>query len=221
MPATGAAARPPLLVDEESVFDWMQVHVRELLIALLLVVLAVGGVILYRNASATQAAQAENALVGPEQSIQAGNLPLAQSDLRRVMTRYANTAAAAQAAMLLADTYYQQQKYAEGVAALQQASTSGAAKPFAAGIERLIAEGYVSQGKPKEAATHFVAAAGKTPYPTEQARLRASAARAYAAAGDTAGAVGIWRSLLDQSKNGEAAEAQLMLGELTVKAAKP
>jgi predicted negative regulator of RcsB-dependent stress response len=221
MPATGAAARPPLLVDEESMFDWMQVHVRELLIGLAVVILAVGGVFLYRSASATQAAQAEQALVGPEQSLQAGNLPLAQSDLRRVMTRYANTAAAAQAAMLLADSYYQEQKYAVGVAALQHVSTSGAAKPFASAIERLMAEGYVQQGKPKEAAAHFLAAAGKTPYPTEQARLRADAARNYAAGGDTAAAVGIWRQLLDQTKTGEAAEAQLMLGELTVKAAKP
>ncbi len=221
MPATGAAARPPLLVDEESLFDWMQLHIKELLIALLIVIIAAGGVFLYRSASATQAAQAEQALVGPEQSLQAGNLPLAQSDLRRVMTRYANTPAAAQAAMLLADTYYRQGKYVEGVAALQQASTSGAAKPFGASIERLMADGYIQQGKPKEAAAHLVAAASRTPYPTEQARLRASAARAYASAGDTAAAVSIWRSLLDQSKNGEASEAQLMLGELTVKAAKP
>ena len=221
MPATGAAARPPLIVDEESFFDWMQLHVRELLIALAVVVIGAGGVYLYRSASATQAAQAEQALIGPEQSLQAGNIPLAQSDLRRVMTRYTNTAAAAQAAMLLADTYYRQQKYAEGVAALQQVSTSSAAKPFSALIERLIADGYVQQGKPKDAAAHSVAAAGKTPYPTEQARLRASAARAYASAGDTAAAVAIRRSLLDQSKNGEASEAQLMLGELTVKAAKP
>ena len=221
MPATGAAARPPLLVDQESVFDWMQVHVREVLIAVAVIVLAVGGVILYRSASATQAAQAEQALTGPEQALQAGNLPLAQSDLKKVITRYANTAAAAQAAMLLADSYYQQQKYAEGVAALQQASTNGAARSFAPAIERLIAEGYVQQGKPKDAAAHFVAAAAKSPYPTEQARLRADAARAYASAGDTASAVATWRQLLDQTKTGEAAEAQLMLGELTVKAAKP
>jgi hypothetical protein len=51
--------------------------------------------------------------------------------------------------------------------------------------------------------------------------LRADAARSYASAGDTAAAVAIWRQLLDQTKTGEAAEAQLMLGELTVKAAKP
>src|SRR5215469_15330033 len=55
MPATGAAARPPLLVDEESIFDWMQLHYRELLIALLIIIIAGGGVFLYRSASATQA----------------------------------------------------------------------------------------------------------------------------------------------------------------------
>lgn len=221
MPATGAAARPPLLVDEDSLFDWMQLHSRELAIGVLVVAAAVGGLILYRSASATQAAQAEQALVAPEQSIQAGNIPLAQSDLRRVMTRYAGTAAAAQAAMLLAETYYTQQKYPDGVTVLQGVQTSGAAKPFASAVERLIADGYVQEGKPKDAAAHFVAAAGKTEYPTEQARLRASAARAYAAAGDTAAAVAIWRQLADQPKSGEVPEAQLLIGELTAKRVKP
>ncbi len=180
MPATGAAARPPLLVDEDSFFDWMQLHIRELLIALLVVIIAAGGVFLYRSASATQAAQAEQALVGPEQSLQAGNVPLAQSDLRRVMTRYANTQAAAQAAMLLADTYYRQGKYAEGVAALQQASTSGAAKPFGASIERLIADGYIQQGKAKEAAAHSRCCCRQDPVPdgaSAAARKRRSSVR--------------------------------------------
>ena len=114
MPATGAAARAPLLVDDDSVFEWMQLHVREITIAVLVVVIVVGGVFLYRSAAATQAAQAEQALVGPEESLEAGNVPLARSDLRTVMKRYANTAAAAQAAILLADSYYTQHKFAEG-----------------------------------------------------------------------------------------------------------
>ena len=136
------------------------------------------------------------------------------------MKRYANTAAAAQAAILLADSYYTQHKFAEGVAALQGASTKGAAKPFASAIERLVGGGYIQEGKPKDAAAHFSAAATLTPYPTEQARIRASAARAYAAAGDTAAAVAIWKQLVDQPKTGEAPEAQLLLGELTIKPVK-
>jgi predicted negative regulator of RcsB-dependent stress response len=199
----------------------MQLHVRELAIGALIVAAAVGAFLLYRSASATQATQAEEALVQPEQTIQAGNLPLAQSDLKRVIARYSGTAAATQAAMMLAETYYTQQKYVDGVQTLEKASTSGAAKPFAASVERLIGDGYLQQGKAKEAASHFAAAADKSPYPTEQARLRASAARADAAAGDTAAALTIWRQLADQPKTGEAPEAQLLIGELTAKRAKP
>ena len=221
MPATGAAARPPVLVDEDSWFEWVQVHTRELLIAAMVLVVAAAVVILYRSASATQAAQAEQALVGPEQAIQAGNIPLAQSDLRKLITRYSGTAAAAEAGMMLAATYYQQQKYADGVASLEHVVTTGAAEPFASAIERLRADGYVQQGKYREAATHFVAAAGKTRYPTEQARLRAAAARAYAAAGDTMAALAIWRQLATDTKSGEASEAQLLIGELTARPVKP
>ncbi len=221
MPATGAAARPPALLDEDTFFEWMQLHVRELLIALAVVAVLVGGVLFYRSAAATQAAQAEQALLGPEQEIAAGNLPLAQADLRRVLARFGGTAAAAQASMLLAQTYYDQQKYADGLSVLEKASASGAAKPFAPAIETLIADGYLQQGKPHDAAVHFAAAAARTPYPTERARLRASAARAYAAGGDTAAAVAIWRQLVADPKSGEVPEAQLQLGELTARAAKP
>jgi predicted negative regulator of RcsB-dependent stress response len=221
MPATGAAARPPIAVDRDTFFEWVQLHVRELTIAAAVVAVAVGGMVLYRSASATQAAQAEQALVEPQQSIAAGNLPLAQSDLRRVIVRYGGTAAAAQAAILLAETLYSQQKYADGLAALGSAPVTGSAKPFASAVERLIADGYVQQGKSKTAAMHFAAAADKSAYPTERARLRASAAQAYAAAGDTATAISIWRQLAADPKSGEVPEAQLRLGELTAKRATP
>jgi predicted negative regulator of RcsB-dependent stress response len=221
MPATGAAARPPIAVDEDSFFEWIQLHARELTVAAVVVLAAIGGAMLYRSASATQAAQAEQALVGPEQSITAGNLPLAQADLKRVIARYGGTAAAAQAAMLLAETYYTQQKFSDGLAALAGAPTTGAAKPFASAVEQLIGVGYLQQGKARTAALHFTAAADKTVYPIERARLRANAAQAYAASGDTVTAIGIWQQLAGDPKSGEVPEAQLRLGELTARRAKP
>jgi hypothetical protein len=122
--------------------------------------------------------------------------------------------------MLLAETYYDQQKYDSGLVALKQVATTGAAAPFASAVERLTADGYIQKGNAREAAAHFTAAADHTPYPTEKARLNASAARAYAAAGDTAHAVAIWTALANDPKSGEVPEAQLMLGELTAKPAK-
>lgn len=220
MPATGAAARPAPAPIDESFSDWIQTHYRELLIAVAVVILVGGGGLLYRSALATQAGQAETALAGPEQSLATGNLPLAQADLKKVISRYSGTAAAAQAGLLLASTYYNEKRYAEGLAVLNQTKTSGAAKPFAAAVEAMAADGYALQGKYAQAAAHYLAAAADSPYPTEEAGYRASAARADAKAGDTAAAVAIWTALAVDPKNGQAQEAQLRLGELTAKPAK-
>jgi predicted negative regulator of RcsB-dependent stress response len=219
MPATGAAARPAAEPIDETFFEWIGDHGRELLIALVVVIAAGAGAMLYRTALATQAGQAETALSGPEQALVAGNIPLAQADLKKVITRYAGTAAAAQAALLLTQTYYDEKRYPEGMAVLSQTKTSGAAKPFASSVESLVSDGYTLQGKYADAATHFVAAADKSPYPVEQARLRANAARAYAQAGNAPAAIAIWTALLADPKSGQAQEAQLRLGELTAKPA--
>jgi tetratricopeptide (TPR) repeat protein len=221
MPATGAAARPPVLVDEESFYEWIDMHRREVLIAVTLVVAIIGGGLLYRSAIATQAAQAEQALVAPQQALAAGNLPLAQSDLRRAITRYSGTAAAVQASMMLAQSYYVQGKYVDGLAALQNVGTSGAARPFVSDVQALIADGYTEQGKYREAAKAFQLAADRSPYPKAKARHEASAARAYARAGDTTAAVAIWTQLAADPKSDQAGEARLRLGELTAKAVKP
>lgn len=220
MPATGAAARPPVLVDEETFFEWVDLHRREVLIGVAAIVVIIGGAMLYRSATAAQAVQAEQALVQPQQALAAGNLPLAQIDLKRAITRYAGTGAAAQASMLLAQSYYVQGKYEDGLAALHSASTTGAARPFAADIQGLIAQGYGEQGKYREAAIAYLAAADKTEFPKEKARYQASAARAYASANDPKDAIAIWTQLAVDPKSGQAGEAKLRLGELTAQVAK-
>jgi predicted negative regulator of RcsB-dependent stress response len=198
----------------------MQTRYRELLIVVVVAIVVAGGVLLYRSARSTQAGQAEAALAGPEQSLATGNLPLAQADLKKLISRYSGTAAAAQAALLLTSTYYDQKQYVEGLAVLNQTRTSGAAKPFAPAVESMTGDGYSQQGKYAQAAAHFMAAATESPYPSEQARYRASAARADAKAGDTAAAVAIWTALAADTKSGQSQEAQLRLGELTAKPAR-
>jgi predicted negative regulator of RcsB-dependent stress response len=220
MPATGAAARPAPAPIDESFSDWIQIHTRELLIVVAVAILGGGGVMLYRSAVATQAGQAEAALAGPEQSLATGNLPLAQADLKKVISRYGGTAAAAQAGLLLASTYYNEKQYVEGLAVLNQTKLTAAAKPFAPAVESMIADGYGLQGKYAQAAAHYAAAAGDSPYPAEEAGYRANAARADAKAGDTAAAVTIWTALAADPKSSQAHEAQLRLGELTAKTAK-
>lgn len=219
MPATGARARPPVEPIDETFFEWVQFNARQLVIALVLVVVILGGLVLYRSAKEQQAVQAEQALVGPVQSLAAGNLPLAQSDLKKMMLRFAGTPAAAQGAIMLAETYYDQKKYPDGIAVLQKAVTASSAQDFAPAMESLMGDGYAQQGKYREAAAHFAAAADTSPFPAEQQRFRAQAARAYGSAGDTAAATAIWTRLAADPKSQQAAEARLRLGELTARPA--
>lgn len=219
MPATGAAARPPAEPIEETLFEWLQLHTRELLIAVGVVVVLGAGVMFYRSAVATQAMQADQALVSPEQSMAAGNIPLAQSDLKKVMTRFKGTPAAAQAALLLAQTYYDQHKVADGLAVLRQVMDQKGATAFAPALESMVADGYIQDGKFADAAAHFSAAADRSRYPAERARLRASAARSYMSAGNGAAALKIWTELAADPKSSQAQEARLRIGELTAKAA--
>jgi predicted negative regulator of RcsB-dependent stress response len=220
MTRTGAAARPPVMDDRaEDLGDWLRIHTREVGIAAVVVAGLAGGVMLYQSSLAKRAAAADAALAAPEQSIASGNLPLAQADLRRVVTRYPGTAAAAEASILLAETYYDQQKYAEGLAVLQKAPTTGPAKPFASSIASLTAAGLAQQGRSRDAAANYLRAAQLTPYASERDAYKASAARAYANAGDTASAIRIWTELAADPKLPVSGEARLRLGELTAKAA--
>ncbi len=219
MTRTGAAARPVAIDRSEDFGDWLRMRARRVAIGAVIAAGLVGAGLLYRSASSKRSAQADAALAAPEQSIAAGNIPLAQADLRRVLTRYKGTAASAQAAILLAETYYDQQKYAEGLAALRSAPTSGAAKPFAPSIEALTAAGLAQLGKYQDAAAGYVRAAATTPYATEREMFKASAARAYTAAGDTSTAIRMWTELAADPKAPVSGEARLRLGELTAKPA--
>ena len=220
-PAAAATASRPTLEDRtESLQDWARLYARELSIAGVILLALIAVLWLYRYSSQQQLQQADAQLAHPEQMLLEGNIPAAQTDLKRIMIRFGGTPAATQASMLLAQTYYGQGKFVDGLAALEKAPRSGASKPFAAGVEGLIADGYSEQGKYQDAATHYLAAAAATPYPNDQAHWKAFAARSYVNAADTTHAVAIWRDLAKNDTSPEAAEAKLRLGELTVRPAK-
>ena len=214
MTRTGAAARPPLEARSATLMDWTYSHVRELGIATAVLAAALGGIWLYRSNQATKAAGAERALMEAARSYYSGNLPLAQSDLQKVVTRFDGTAGAVQSAMLLAQVLYDQGKHAEGVTQLEAVVNDRAAEPFRTSIRALMAAGYEGQGKHKEAAQQYEQAATIAAFDAEKHTMRANAARSYQVAGDTATARRIWGELADDPTNPVAGEARVRLGEL-------
>jgi hypothetical protein len=216
------AARSPSFDDNdptESLVAWVREHARSVGITVAALVVLGGGVWLYQYASVQQSLKADEQLLLPERSLGAGNVPLAQNDLKQVVQRYKGTAAATQAAMLLAQTYYDQNKQTDGISVLEGVPRGGASAPFAPAVEALIAVGYSDQGKYREASTHYQTASTLTPYKDVRQQYTANAARASTYAGDTAEAVALWTQLANDESSPQAAEAHLRLGELTAKAA--
>jgi len=199
----------------ESIFEWLHVNSRLVTIAVVVVAVAAIGGWLYTRNQAGKELRAEQALLRAEQSLGQGNIPLAQTDLQKLISSQGGTAGASQGAMLLAQTYYDKGEYQKGIDALEK---SGAArKEFEAGAEALIGDGYSQLGKYAEAATHYKKAAEVTRFQNDREGYLADAARNYMAGKDTAQARQLWQEVLKNEGGVYAAEARVRLGELTAR----
>ena len=219
MTKTAAPARPQIDDRADTFFLWVQTHSRKVAIAGV-VLLALGlGVWLWRQSRASRERNASIDLLGASQSIQQGNIALAQSDLEKLVARYEGTNAAAQAAFELANIYYSQGQFDRGITLLQQLAASSDDALTKAMAENGVGAGYEGAGKFADAAGHYRRAAELTRLEDERDVYLANAARAYQAAGNKAEAVAIWRRLIE-SEGTQAAEARVRLGELTAEPAK-
>ena len=217
------STRPdPAAADRWQTFlDWTRINARAMTIAGVIVAVAAASYWFYARSRQIQAANAEKALMNAKQSLGAGNMPLAQSDLQKVYSRYSSTSAGVEAALLLAQVDYDQHKPQDGLNVLKKASGSGAAAAMESTVRSLIGDGYMQLGKPVEAAKEYEAAAAVSRLDNERANQRAKAARAYGAVGDTARARKLWSDLLEDPKaQAMASEARVRIGELTARVAK-
>jgi len=201
---------------DESVGDWMLIHKRELLWALVALAAIVGGFWFYERSQSIKSQRAESAYFQARQSAAAGNLPLAVSDLRKVVARYEGTRAGTQAALSLAQTLFDQKKFKEGIDELKKVEAK-APDDFRSSIHVLEAAGYEELKDFTAAAEQYKLAAMATSFPVDKAKYQAGAARDYMAAGKSDQAKAIWTELAKDETSPEAAEARVRLGELTAK----
>lgn len=223
MTRTGATARPPVAPDRdaESFVEWAQLNSRALVIGAIVVLLAAAGWWLYRTNREARVAQAETALARAGQSLATNNIPLATTDLQRVVDSFAGTPAAREAALLLAQLYYDQGEYQKGVDVLQKVLGDAEDEGLGAPVQVLIADGQMELQKYQEAAASYLRAAEMTPFAMEKSNDSASAARAYTAANNVEAATSIWSALAKDESNPLRGEARIRLGELTAKGVLP
>ena len=213
MTKTGAATTGPRFDERtESAMDWARANTKPLGIAVGVVALAAILWVVGNQWRNQRADAAEAALNRARQSYAQGNLPLAQTDLRRVITRFGGSSAGSQATMLLAQAYYEQGKADSGLKALNEGKPSKADR---ASFEALKGAGYEQQKKYAEAAERYQAAADLTEAKIAKDRYMADAARALTSAGKKTEAEKIWSALSKDNASALSAEARVRLGELT------
>ncbi len=199
----------------ESMSDWFQLHSRQVSWAAIGLVVVVGGGWFYIRSQSLKTERADRAYSSVEQSIASGNLPLAESDLRKMITRYEGTPAAMQAELVLTQLMYQEGKYQDGIAALGKAVPKlESSKDFASSAHVLLAAGYEQTRKFAEAAAEYEAAAKSARFDADRQRYQSSAAEDYLLAGRKDDAKRIWTVLAADSKGTVAGEARVRLGEL-------
>ncbi len=220
---TGIQAEPQTSSDRvQDLLDWGRNNSKIWGIAAGVLIVAVGVYLFMGRLRLITNNNAEVALNTAKQSLNSGNLPLAQSDLMKVWSRYGSTPAGVEAAVILAGLDYDSGKAQDGITLLEKAAGSRAASASQSTIRDLEGDGYAQLKKFGDAAKQYEAAAAATSYQTEKAMLRAKAARTYQSAGDTAKAHKMWSDLAsDPNTEAVAAEARVRLGELTAQTAKP
>lgn len=212
----------PITTEErsQSVFDWFQLHTREAVWAGVVVVALGAGGWFYLRSKELKNSRAEKAYFEAQRSSAAGNLPLAESDLRKMVERYDGTPSAIEGRLQLAQVMYQQGKYQQGIDELKaKVGDIGSDKLYGSSVHMVMAGGLEQLKKFKEAAAEYEAAANVARFDSDRQRYLALAARAYATAGDTAKSQSLWAELGKDSKGTVAGEARVRLGEMTAKPA--
>ncbi|MFN2603204.1 MAG: tetratricopeptide repeat protein [Gemmatimonadaceae bacterium] len=201
----------------DSMSEWFELYNKQITWGVVGVALVAAGIWFYSRSQSLKEEKAERALMAAQQSIP-GNMPLAESDLRKLIQRYDGTSAAYQAQLALARALYDEGKYQDGIESLKNAMPKlSKSKDFESAGHLLLAAGYEQTRQFLDAASEYALAAKADRFDQDRQRHESAEARAYLEAGRTETAKQIWTRLAADSKGTVAGEARVRLGELEAK----
>ena len=200
----------------ESFVDWFNINSRMITTGAVVVALAAFGFWFVQRTALNAAVNSDRQLLVAKQSMNAGNAALAEADLKKVVDKYGDKPAGAEAGMLLAQLRLDKGDFPGAVAGLRDLASKVSSGPNAAQVRGLLGDAISQSGKPAEAAGEYERASGLSAGPNEKQMWLSKAARAYVAAGNAVQARKLYEALAAQSENAAvAAEARVRLGELT------
>jgi tetratricopeptide (TPR) repeat protein len=158
---------------------------------------------------------ATNALDEARIALQSENLPLAASDLSRIVVTYGGTVAADEATIVLAQVRLQQDQPTVAADEIRDALARGLRPQFEAAALGLLGTALEEIGNHSEAAETFERASQATWYDYVAAQYLSDAGRAFVAARDTARAIAAYERILGEYEDAPVGrEARVRLAEL-------
>jgi predicted negative regulator of RcsB-dependent stress response len=210
---TGAfAARQPRAT---SFMDWF--HVNRVWVATAGAAVVIAGIVAWYvpHDRLIKSGVADKMLLDAKQSIQSGNVQLAESDLKKVADRYPKLPSGVEAGMLVGQLRLDRGDVAGAVTYLQGLVAQTEGTVAAASARGLLADALSQSNKPADAAAEYERAAGATTMPNEKALLMSKAGYAWMNANRIPEARKVWQSLATSPESqGLSAEAKVRLGEL-------
>jgi predicted negative regulator of RcsB-dependent stress response len=180
-------------------------------------IVIVGAVLFVWTASSTRRSEAiaGRQLQGARYAFDNNNLPLAASELARIIENYSGTSAAAEGRLLLAQVRLTQGQAQQAVELMKDWAPSAGAG-FRSQAYGLLGAAYENLGKARDAAEAYQNGAERARMSFLKAQMLSDAGRAWAAAGDTTKAIAAYRRIVDDMpKEPAVTEATVRLGELT------
>ncbi len=194
---------------------WVKAHRQ--LSSWIAAIVVVGAVLFVWNLSTQRRSEeiASRELQGARFAFENQNLPLAASELAKVVENYSGTNAAEEARLLLANVRLLQGQPQQAVAVMKDYAP-GAGSAYRAQAYGLLGAAFENMGRFREAGAAYENGSAAARLDFMKAQFLADAGRAWTVAGDTAQAVAAYQRIVkDFAKEGAASEAKVRLGELT------
>jgi predicted negative regulator of RcsB-dependent stress response len=213
-------APPPRTDDQDRLAllaKWVRAHERIVAGVAIAIAVVAAGIWFAVSARERRETFARRELSQARQAAEAGNLPLAASDLSRVVGSFGGTTAGQEARLVLAEVRLRQGQAALAASELRTFLSGSVKSQYRMQAYELLGLALEQAGDFSGAGRAFEdgSASAVAEYKYLSASLLLSASRAYAAAGDTTAAVrALERLATEFAETSAAQEAQLRLAEL-------
>jgi TolA-binding protein len=211
-----ATPKQPVQAATPERAPWYKDRTRQAVMGVAALAVAAGGAWLVTSGGQRKEAFAARSLATARSAAESGNLPLASSELQKVIATYKGTDAAQEAAIALNQVRMINGQNELAVVGLRDFLKTDPKPDARASAEGLLGAALENGGKPAEAAEAYSRAADAATQAFVKSEMLVDAGRAFRAAGKNDDAVRVYRTVIEKYEKTPAfTEAQVRLAELT------